>query len=205
MPHNATCEHPAGEDLPPGQSHCWACTCVNGTEPCDAGQTCVWFSQGCSIGCATCDGNESNPNTRDRCNSGMKATNNDPYFRTYNRGVEAMSPGDIYQWNPWRAPGSAPVFDPCGMAGGSPAWTATQLSFIDTVNNKQGEAQTLRPRRNIQSQRRTHAPSIIAFFVSHRVPCPALFDLPSLFLRRPWQQDAPQDTHRGSVEDGGVS
>lgn len=69
----------------------------------------------------------------------MKATNNDPYFRTYNRGVEAMSPEDIYQWNPWRAPGSAPVFDPCGMAGGSPAWTATQLSFIDTVNNKQGD------------------------------------------------------------------
>ena len=53
----------------------------------------------------------------------------------YNRGVEALTKDDIYQWNPWRAPGSAPVYDPCGMAGGSPEWTSTQLSFIDTVNN----------------------------------------------------------------------
>lgn len=60
----------------------------------------------------------------------------------YNRGVEALTKDDIYQWNPWRAPGSAPVYDPCGMAGGSPEWTSTQLSFIDTVNNKQGESTT---------------------------------------------------------------
>jgi hypothetical protein len=44
---------------------------------------------------------------------------------------------DWTQWNPWRAPGAAPVYDSCGMAGGSPEWTATQLSFIDTKNAKQ--------------------------------------------------------------------
>ena len=27
---------------------------------------------------------------------------------------------DHYYYSPWRAPGSAPVFDACGMAGGSP-------------------------------------------------------------------------------------
>jgi hypothetical protein len=31
------------------------------------------------------------------------------------------------------------VYDSCGMAGGSPTWTGTQLSFIDTVNAKQGD------------------------------------------------------------------
>lgn len=25
---------------------------------------------------------------------------------------------DSYQFNPWRAPGTAPVIDPCGQAGG---------------------------------------------------------------------------------------
>lgn len=29
------------------------------------------------------------------------------------------------------------VYDSCGMAGGSPTWTGTQLSFIDTKNAKQ--------------------------------------------------------------------
>ena len=28
---------------------------------------------------------------------------------------------DIYQHNPWRAPGNAPVNDACGIAGGSPS------------------------------------------------------------------------------------
>jgi hypothetical protein len=30
---------------------------------------------------------------------------------------------DIYRHNPWRAPGHAPVADPCGLAGGTP-WAA---------------------------------------------------------------------------------
>merc|ERR1712110_1289966 len=29
-----------------------------------------------------------------------------------------MGKNDSYQYNPWRAPGSAPVIDPCGQAGG---------------------------------------------------------------------------------------
>lgn len=39
----------------------------------------------------------------------MKPTNNDPYYRTFNRDVEAMSDADWTQHNPWRAPGAAPV------------------------------------------------------------------------------------------------
>jgi len=139
LPHNSTCDHPAHEDGPHGANDCWGCTCVNGTEPCDVAQTCVWFSQGCSIGCQRCDGQESNPNTRDRCGSGKVATNNDPYYRTYNRGVKALSPEDIYKYNPWRSPGNAPVYDACGMAGGSPTWVNTQLSFVNTSHAVQGD------------------------------------------------------------------
>ena len=138
LPHQANCTHPAHEDV--GDfGHCWACTCVNGTQPCDVAQTCIYFSQGCSIGCDACDGGESNPNTRDRCGANFTATNNDPRFRTYNRGVKALSPADQYRFNPWRAPGHAPVYDPCGMAGGGPKWVSTQLSFVDTAHNKQGD------------------------------------------------------------------
>ena len=56
---------------------------------------CFQFSEGCSIGCDSCDGGKSNPNTKDRCGKGMKPTNNDPYFRTYNRNVTAMSEKDM--------------------------------------------------------------------------------------------------------------
>ena len=49
---------------------------------------------GCTIGCKECDGGDkgpSNPNKKDRCGGGMKATNNDPKHRTFNRDVEAGS------------------------------------------------------------------------------------------------------------------
>jgi len=140
----ATCEHPTGGVNPGivnplwGNGSCWGCNCVNGTQPCEVAQTCVYFSQGCSIGCASCDGQESNPNFKDRCSSGMKPTNNDPEFRTVNRDVPAMSEKDVYMHNPWRAPGNAPVYDACGMAGGGPTWVTTGLSFVDTKFAKQG-------------------------------------------------------------------
>lgn len=67
------------------------------------------------------------------------ATNNNPHFRTYHRDVPALSKGDVFRWNPWRAPGNAPVYDPCGMAGGSPKWEPTQLSFRNTTNAVQGD------------------------------------------------------------------
>jgi hypothetical protein len=69
----------------------------------------------------------------------MNATNNDPYFRTMNLNVTALSPQDTTRWNPWRAPGNAPIYDSCGMAGGAPEWRHTALSFYDTENAKQGD------------------------------------------------------------------
>jgi hypothetical protein len=90
-----------------------------------------------------CDGGESNPNYRDRCGSGFRPTNNEPYYRTINQNATAMSKDDVYQHNPWRAPGNAPVYDACGMAGGAPTWESTGLSFVDTVHAKQGDRGSL--------------------------------------------------------------
>lgn len=44
---------------------------------------------------------------------------NDPKWRTMNLKAPAGSADDVYRFNPWRAPGTAPVKDACGMAGGS--------------------------------------------------------------------------------------
>ena len=38
---------------------------------------------------------------------------------TMSRWAKEGSANDTYRYNPWRAPGYAPVNDPCGMAGGT--------------------------------------------------------------------------------------
>lgn len=69
----------------------------------------------------------------------MEATINDPKYRTLNRNVPAGSPEDWTRFNPWRAPGTAPVFDPCGRAGGSAHPTPGQGEFTDTTYAKFGD------------------------------------------------------------------
>lgn len=41
--------------------------CTNGTEPCAVGQSVFWFSQGCTPGCKTCDGNGTRFANWDHC------------------------------------------------------------------------------------------------------------------------------------------
>jgi hypothetical protein len=48
----------------------------------------------------------------------MEPTNNDPEFLTVDPHGQSKS-GDVTKYNPWRAPGKAPVGDPCGIASGS--------------------------------------------------------------------------------------
>ena len=131
----------------PGQfgDDAWGCNCINATTkgpvPCEVGQSCFWFSNGCSIGCKTCDGGNAsgtNPNAVDRCGSGAKATLN-PELRTYNRHTVPGSAQDTYKHNPWRAPGTAPVFDACGMAGGNWRMVGGEAKYSKTVNAKQGD------------------------------------------------------------------
>ena len=85
------------------------CACRNGSSICDVGQTCLWMSVGCSIGCDTCDGGTidgssvgANPNSRDRCpnqHSQRKvATINDPMHRTFNRNCTGSCVGSADDW-----------------------------------------------------------------------------------------------------------
>ena len=86
------------------------CACRNGTGFCASAQTCLWFSVGCSLGCAECDGGAKgpgNPNKIDRCGANFKATNNDPRSRTINRGAEAGSEAD---WTKFVSLSSCPPF-----------------------------------------------------------------------------------------------
>lgn len=82
--------------------------------------TCFWFNEGCTIGCKTCGGLECGHLKASRvgkcCPEQMKPTLTDKKLRTY-----TQDPLDImFVHTPWRAPGFAPVYDPCGTAGGVP-------------------------------------------------------------------------------------
>jgi hypothetical protein len=108
-PRNSIDRSPVGPDR---------CECANSTAgACDTGQACYWYQQGCSIGCPTCD-SVSGRVQIDICGLGKQATITEPELRTVN--VNGTGIYDIYKHNPWRAPGSAPVIDACGLAGGTP-------------------------------------------------------------------------------------
>jgi len=47
----------------------------------------------------------------------IEPTNNDPEFRTWDPHGQSEC-GDFTKYNPWRAPGKAPVMDSCGIASG---------------------------------------------------------------------------------------
>ena len=115
------------------------CSCSNGTEACDVGQSCFWFSSGCTIGCETCDGNGRRTGPSCRCGQCANATLNDPKYRTGNRKAAAGSADDWTRHNPWRAPGLAPIFDSCGMAGGGPVSGVESGEYNTTRFAKQGD------------------------------------------------------------------
>ena len=90
-----------------------------------AGDMCLWFNEGCFIGCPTCSSatpvvNGTSGEVPDRyikpnCAKPMEPTLPEA-ARSWNRGNRSVY-GDWTRYHPWRAPGHAPVADPCGMAG----------------------------------------------------------------------------------------
>lgn len=80
------------------------------------GQSCFWFSHGCTIFCPRCDGKTARAAHAGACDNEKTAvaTICDPEHRTLNRQAPCGTEADTYYFNPWRAPGSAPVFDACG-------------------------------------------------------------------------------------------
>jgi len=99
------------------------------------GDECLWFNEGCWIGCPTncsstmpannpsAKGYKKSPeftyNTYGEPNCGdwspMEPTLPEE-FRTWNIGNPSPM-GDFTKYHPWRAPGHAKTVDPCGMAG----------------------------------------------------------------------------------------
>ena len=49
------------------------------------------------------------------------------------------SVSDVFKYNPWRAPGLAPVFDSCGMAGGAKIPSTAAAEYTSTVFASQGD------------------------------------------------------------------
>ena len=108
------------------------------------GQSCFWLSHGCTIFCDKCDGVTGRLPHKGTCGNEKtaKATVCDPLHRTINRKAECGTLADFYYYNPWRAPGSAPTFDACGMAGGASvavAHAGVGVRFQNTSFAKQGD------------------------------------------------------------------
>ena len=53
--------------LAPSRPCRYTCSCNNGTDICNNGQSCFWFSQGVSIGCTVADGNGTRLPNLDHC------------------------------------------------------------------------------------------------------------------------------------------
>jgi hypothetical protein len=96
-------------------------------------------------GCPTCD-HLSGRRQTDLCGLGKKATLPD-YARSVNLKAPRFSELDRYQHNPWSAPGSAPVADACGLAGGSPwAWNRAEAgNYVNTTQARHGMSGTQLP------------------------------------------------------------
>ena len=102
-------------------------------------------SQGCFIGCKTCD-HESGRRQTDLCKSGFVGKLPD-FAIAVNRNAERNSPYDIYRHNPWRAPGHAPIADACGLAGGTP-WVKMapeEGQYLNTTHAHHGMTGTSLP------------------------------------------------------------
>lgn len=69
----------------------------------------------------------------------MLPTINDPELRTMNRWAVAGSINDSYRFHPWRAPGTAPVADACGRAGGALKPGPGEAVFATTKYAKIGD------------------------------------------------------------------
>merc|ERR1712048_236568 len=95
--------------------------------PTCAGGSCLWFNQGCTIGCPVATGKSGLPVGPPDCKNHAKPTLKfeDKDLRTYALS-EIYRLDDYTKYHPWRYPGSAPLVDPCGLAGG---WYTKGASF----------------------------------------------------------------------------
>ena len=84
----------------------------------------------------------SNDGIQPVCSTPGKATVCSPGERTVNLGAECGAEDDFYYFSPWRNPGSAPVFDACGSAGGRKLGQGHGnfgAAYVDTPHAKMGD------------------------------------------------------------------
>jgi len=81
------------------------------------GDACYWYQVGCYIGCPSCSNEGKSLYPQPACSNPIEPTNNDPATRSWDPLGQSRH-GDFTKYNPWRAPGKAPVVDPCGDASG---------------------------------------------------------------------------------------
>ena len=120
----------------------WSPGCVPGTRESMNGQSCLWFTQGTSIGCPRADNTTQRTRGKSLCLAPTTQATLPQYAWTMNRWVAEGSPQDMYSNHPWRAPGSAPVVDSCGLAGGDPNPGGGAAVFAATEFAKQGSVGT---------------------------------------------------------------
>ncbi len=107
------CGSKPSDEEPKGTCSAW--TWLAGQCYLKTGHGALKTQAGCTSGTVAHRGS---PHPRHQGRSPMEPTNNDPMTRTMNRDAVAGSVNDTYRYNPWRAPGFAPVSDACGLAGG---------------------------------------------------------------------------------------
>ena len=85
------------------------------------------------------------------CSSGLKLPTLPPEARTVNTDKPDGAADDWYQFSPWRAPGSAGVADPCGVAGGmhgAPGQSIFGIDYHNTTHARAGARGSTLPRRD---------------------------------------------------------
>lgn len=95
------------------------CFLAEAGEAAQTGMTCFWFNEGCAIGCKSCGGLKCGHLKASEfgkcCPEQMEPTLRDKALRTY-KNLFGFDVAMVH--TPWRAPGFAPLYDPCGTAGG---------------------------------------------------------------------------------------
>jgi hypothetical protein len=83
--------------------------------------SCMWFNQGCTADCKTCDSSNAGSLGSSHCedpDSEYKPFITEKEFITYDTS-DLGNQTNILEKHPWRYPGKAPVIDSCGVTSGS--------------------------------------------------------------------------------------
>jgi hypothetical protein len=107
----------------------------------------------------------------------INATLNNPKYRTANRRAVAGSKADWTKFNPWRAPGRAPTFGPCGMAGGGPVAGVESGEYNETAYAKQGDLGTHLPELHAATWK-AGSTAVTGWYIRAKCVCPSCSLLP---------------------------